>query len=85
MPTRKVHANVTLEAVMDQVESDDYLGFCLVCGEEAYGVEPDASEYKCETCGEPYIFGAEEILLMHLTAGCSLPRKVRGGDVKRHN
>lgn len=38
-------------------------GFCLNCGDEADGVEPDAREYKCESCGERQVAGAEEILL----------------------
>ena len=32
-------------------------GFCL-----NYGVEPDARDYKCESCGERRVSGAEEIL-----------------------
>lgn len=38
-------------------------GFCLNCGDEADGVEPDARDYECESCGERRVSGAEEILL----------------------
>jgi hypothetical protein len=55
---------VTLEQVMEAIEQDDCLGFCLACGEQAYGVEPDARKYTCETCNAPRVYGAEEILLM---------------------
>jgi len=56
---------LTLDKVMQAVEEDDCLGFCLSCGEEAYGVEPDARKYECESCGASKVFGAEEILVMY--------------------
>jgi predicted RNA-binding Zn-ribbon protein involved in translation (DUF1610 family) len=56
--------NVSFDAVMAAVEADDNLGFCIACGEEAYGVEPDARKYKCETCGKKKVYGAEELLIM---------------------
>ena len=54
--------------VMQAIESDENLGFCMACGAQAYEVEPDAREYECETCGERKVYGAEELLLM----GCEL-------------
>jgi len=56
----------TLDEVMHAVASDDNLGFCTACGEEAYGVEPDAHHYKCESCGMFAVSGAEEILMAGL-------------------
>ena len=56
--------SLTIEQVMDAVRADDYLGFCLECGAEASGVEPDARNYECESCGANRVFGAEEVLLM---------------------
>ena len=41
-------------------------GFCLACGEEASGVEPDARRYECESCGAQKVYGLEELLLMGL-------------------
>lgn len=55
---------VTMARVMAAVKKDDNSGFCLSCGAKAKGVEPDACEYKCEKCGEPKVYGAEECLLM---------------------
>ena len=55
---------VSLDQVMQAVEADDCRGFCLACGAEAFSVEPDAREYTCESCGEPKVYGAEELLLM---------------------
>jgi hypothetical protein len=51
-------AKVTLEQVLEAVEADDNLGFCLACG-----VEPDAQRYTCEACGAPKVYGAEELLI----------------------
>ena len=38
-------------------------GFCLACGREVYGVEPDARKYTCCACGAPKVYGLEEGLL----------------------
>ena len=44
---------------------DDYNGFCVYCGEEQFGgVEPDARKYECEACGQPGVYGYEELCLM---------------------
>jgi len=55
---------VTLDQILEAIEADDNLGFCLACGAEAYNVEPDARRYTCESCGKPRVYGAEELLLM---------------------
>lgn len=64
----KVHKSVTIERVMEAVErqlvSLDNPGFCIACGEEAEGVEPDARKYECESCQAKAVYGAEELLLM---------------------
>jgi hypothetical protein len=55
---------VTLDQIMDAVEEDDNKGFCTACGEEAYEVEPDARRYRCDSCGERQVYGAQELLFM---------------------
>jgi hypothetical protein len=52
-----------LADIISAVQKDDNLGFCIKCGEEAYGVEPDAENYECESCGEFAVYGAEQILI----------------------
>lgn len=52
------------DTVAEAVRRDDGTGFCMSCGEEASGVEPDARNYPCEFCGEKDVFGAEEVLFM---------------------
>lgn len=62
------HSSITPERVMAAVERHnttlDNPGFCLACGAEAEGVEPDAENYECEVCGESRVFGAEQLLIM---------------------
>ena len=41
-------------------------GFCLSCGAENEGIEPDSSKYTCECCNKPMVYGAEQLLLMNL-------------------
>ena len=55
---------ISLEAILAAVERDDNDGFCLACGNEVHGVEPDARNYKCECCGANEVYGAEELLIM---------------------
>ena len=57
-------AKVTTEQIMRACSRDDYTGICLACAAEQGGCEPDAREYTCETCGEPKVYGAEELVLM---------------------
>ncbi len=60
----KMHPDVTVDKVLTAVKRDDCLGFCVQCGTETGGVEPDARNYPCEGCGTNGVFGAEELLLM---------------------
>jgi hypothetical protein len=53
-----------LDALIAAIEADDNLGFCIVCGGEAYSVEPDGRNLECEGCGEKAVYGAEEMLMM---------------------
>lgn len=62
-----VHYSVTLDriaaAAERQLSTLDNPGFCLHCGVEAEGVEPDACRYPCEGCGAPAVYGAGELLI----------------------
>src|SRR3954468_18794616 len=63
--TMRIHSDLTLDRVTEAVErahtSLEDPGFCIRCGAEAAGVEPDARKYDCESCGEPGVYGAEEL------------------------
>ncbi len=44
--------------------ADDGAGICTRCGEPADSyVEPDAERYHCAACGEPGVYGLEQLLL----------------------
>ena len=59
---KKRKPRIEIAAVMAAVERDDCTGFCLACGEEQSGCEPDARRVECESCGERKVYGAEELL-----------------------
>jgi hypothetical protein len=62
-----VHNSITADRIMEACErhmtSLDDPGFCLACGNEQGGCEPDAEQYQCEACGSPQVYGAEELLI----------------------
>ena len=62
--TREWVNRPSIDAIIAAIQDDDGSGFCFACGEQAWGVEPDARGYDCETCGEAKVYGAEECLLM---------------------
>lgn len=64
----KRHKSLTLAKISRAVQSTIFglgnPGFCLVCGLEHEGVEPNArGSIECEACGGMFVYGAEEILL----------------------
>ena len=56
----------SLSSIEDIIRSDNSTGFCLGCGAEQDGVEPDARKYVCEGCGAAKVYGAEQLLVMGL-------------------
>jgi hypothetical protein len=63
----KIHPSITDERIREACERRltglDNPGLCLACGAEQGGCEPDAEGYECEACGEPQVYGAEELLV----------------------
>ena len=57
-------SKLSMDDVIAAVESGEDMGFCIACGAEAYGVEPDARRYECDECGAMKVYGAEELLMM---------------------
>lgn len=64
MPLMTLPGNLTVERIVEAVEADDNLGFCLNCGQEDSGLEPDARERECQCCRSLTVYGAEELLIM---------------------
>ena len=54
----------TFEELEAIITGSNVEGFCLSCGNQQYGVEPDAREYVCDKCGSNKVFGAEELIMM---------------------
>ena len=65
---RKISKKITLDRIVNACERRmttlDNPGFCLACGNEQGGCEPDAREYECEACGKSQVYGSDELLLM---------------------
>jgi len=64
----KPHPSLTfervLEAALRQQNTLDNPGFCIACGREQDGCEPDARNIRCEICFERQVFGAAELMVM---------------------
>ena len=58
----RLHKSITVVRLLEAVERAsvtlDDPGFCIACGEDAEGVEPDARGYTCRTHAEPMPFTA---------------------------
>jgi len=52
----------TLEQ-LEQADAD-MNGFCIECGNEQHGCEPDARKYECDECGKKSVYGAAELALI---------------------
>jgi len=55
------------ERVLEALENDELVGFCIECGEE-HGelLESDARNVLCDSCGEHKVCGTGEILMLGL-------------------
>lgn len=64
----KIHPSITEDRLATACEAQMFglenPGFCIACGADADGCEPDARNYRCESCGERKVYGAQELLLM---------------------
>ena len=56
-----IHRTMTSEEYKDA--ENNFLGVCLACGEDAFGVEGDAEGYDCENCGEPRVQGIMNFMM----------------------
>lgn len=54
---------IRLTAEQYQEADDECSGFCRSCGEQQWGVEPDARGYRCESCGAMRVCGVADLLL----------------------
>lgn len=63
----KIHESLTEDVILEAVKAGMFglenPGFCIACGAERDGCEPDARKYPCEECGRDEVYGAEEIMI----------------------
>ena len=64
MPIPNVEPGEILAAAEEQMFGMGNAGFCIRCGMEHDGCEPDARKYPCEECETPTVYGASELVLM---------------------
>lgn len=63
IPPKAKPVEMTEERYLELCEC--YGGVCLSCHEATEGdVEPDACNYPCDACNLPFVFGAEELMMM---------------------
>lgn len=64
----RLHPSLTIERIQDGMlrglTTLDNPGFCIACGADAEGCEPDAAKYECEECGRREVYGAEFLALV---------------------
>jgi hypothetical protein len=62
------HQSITTERIIEachrRMTTLDNPGFCLVCGIDVEGVEPDARNGTCDACGAPHVFGSDELAII---------------------
>lgn len=61
----KLPSKITAQLIIDAISNDLNNGYCLLCGAEHDGVEPDAHGYQCDECGSHSVTGAEDIMLIY--------------------
>ncbi len=61
--TRKVSVAMVFKACERRRTTLDDPGFCIACGNEQSGCEPDARGYQCEACGTFAVYGCEELAI----------------------
>jgi hypothetical protein len=54
---------IAIAALCSAVECRQMIGYCIACGHQQDGCEPDAIQYACLNCGELCVYGAEELVL----------------------
>lgn len=66
----KIHPSVTQDRVvaacMRRMRTLDNPGFCVACGAESNECEPDAERYTCDACGQKWVYGSDQIILLGL-------------------
>ena len=60
----KISRNAIIRAAEESMFGMGNPGFCIACGEEREGCEPDAANYECYDCEEMAVHGAESLMML---------------------
>ena len=64
---QKIHSSITTErleaALKESLFEETNMGIRIECGEDQFGVEPDAEKYLCESCGTYTVYGVETLAI----------------------
>lgn len=55
-----------MTAEFQRLAMDGTTGFCLACGHDQEGCEPDTKKDVCESCEAPKVYGLEQLIIMNL-------------------
>ena len=65
--TNKTYYRPVLQAGESPFMGDmDITGFCLGCGNDCLGIEPDATKRRCDNCGEFLVYGIEQLVMLDI-------------------
>jgi hypothetical protein len=66
----QLHSSITPQKITELCElamtTLENPGLCIGCGADHDGIEPDAEENPCDTCGSYQVYGAEQLALLTL-------------------
>jgi len=49
---------IPINRLIEVMANDESIGFCVCCGNEIFGVDPDTKNMKCDNCGKFSVFGS---------------------------
>ena len=60
---QQAQQTLNVDDVLDAAQNEDYIGFCVACGEERDSCDPDTEGCHCDACGEWAVYGAETLIV----------------------
>lgn len=64
MTKTKTYKRIKITEDTYRALESDYMGICRSCLDVACECEPDARNYKCESCNAKTVYGAQELMMM---------------------
>lgn len=65
MEMREIHPSINLDRLLEAAtDENEEFGFCILCGTQVAGIEPDIRHSPCPDCGEHTVYGVDELIFM---------------------